>query len=295
MLALALAACGGGGGDPTPPGATPASISVTVNNQAAMTAFGQTRTLTAVVRDANQQVIPNATVSWARDVNDKVTLSSNTGLTTMATATANGSVDITATSGSVTSTPVRLVVDQVLDEVSVSPNPQIVLVGRQRNISVSARDANDQVIGYSYQAQFSSGNEGIATVAATSTNSAAVTGVANGQTAVTATVTVQGVTKEATATINVQPAVTSADVVATSATTFDPSRVDIVAGGTVRWAWSSLAHNVTFESQGAPANIGGQNTAASDPDGETREFPTAGQYNYHCGIHPTMTGTVVVH
>ncbi|HVE77953.1 MAG TPA: plastocyanin/azurin family copper-binding protein [Gemmatimonadaceae bacterium] len=293
LLVTVLAACGGGGDGGTPPARTPASVTVAVSSAAPMTAFGQTRTLTAEVRDANQQVIPNATVTWARDVNDKVTLSTTTGLTTVATATANGAVDITATSGTVSSSPAtRLVVDQVLNAVSISPTAPVVAIGRTRQLSVAPTDANNQAITHSYQAQFSSNNTSVATVAATSTSGAEVTGVSNGTAGITGSVTINGVTRSATSTANVQTVQTNETVNATSASTFDPSLVNVLSGGSVTWAWNpTVAHNVLFDSPGAPANIPGNNTAGSTP----RTFPNAGTYNYHCGIHATMTGTVVVH
>jgi len=73
---------------------------------------------------------------------------------------------------------------------------------------------------------------------------------------------------------------------------FAPSTLTINAGDVVTFAFGSVAHNVAFDSPNAatPTDIGGFNTNTSIQ----RTFSTAGTYNYHCTIHPFMTGSVVV-
>ena len=83
----------------------------------------------------------------------------------------------------------------------------------------------------------------------------------------------------------------SGTISATPNITFDPSPLNIVAGGTATFAFGSVGHNVYFDAAtGAPADIPGVNVNTS----VTRVFPTAGTYVYTCHIHPGMTGHIVV-
>jgi plastocyanin len=89
-----------------------------------------------------------------------------------------------------------------------------------------------------------------------------------------------------------QTPVPQATVQATPAEQFTPGRVNLTVGGTVTFAFGSLAHNVFFDNgpTGAPANI----TAPSSNKSVTLTFNTKGTYVYNCHIHPGMRGTVVV-
>lgn len=70
---------------------------------------------------------------------------------------------------------------------------------------------------------------------------------------------------------------------------FNPALLTVTAGTTVTFAFGDTAHTVTFNTAGSPANI----PATSDASVQVT-FPTAGTYNYHCTIHPYMTGTIQV-
>jgi plastocyanin len=90
----------------------------------------------------------------------------------------------------------------------------------------------------------------------------------------------------ATAAPSTSPAGYSIDI---SGFAFNPATITIPAGSTVTWTNSdSATHTITADDgtwdSGAVAN------------GKTysRTFDTAGTYKYHCAVHPSMTGTVIV-
>ncbi len=87
------------------------------------------------------------------------------------------------------------------------------------------------------------------------------------------------------------PVARAADASVTVASfSFSPASVTIPAGGSVLWTWSGGPHTVTFDAAGGPADCPSASTGATCE----RTFPTPGTYSYHCAIHPSMTGTVVV-
>ena len=85
------------------------------------------------------------------------------------------------------------------------------------------------------------------------------------------------------------PLVHAARVTATSGLAFDPSAVTIPAGDTIYYPFQAVQHNVVFDTQGNPGDVANTTNATVK-----RKFPTAGTFDYHCSIHPSMTGTVTV-
>ena len=76
--------------------------------------------------------------------------------------------------------------------------------------------------------------------------------------------------------------------------TFDPTSASISGGGTVTWQWAGAEqHNVTWVTQSGTGDSPTQVTGTY-----TRNFSTAGSYDYYCTLHGTATsgmrGSVVV-
>jgi plastocyanin len=87
------------------------------------------------------------------------------------------------------------------------------------------------------------------------------------------------------------PPAMTATVNATPNIAFNPSPVKIVPGGTITFAFGSVAHNVYFDAvAGAPDDIPGNNAGTS----VSRTFASPGTYGYSCHIHPGMRGSIVV-
>jgi plastocyanin len=249
-----------------------------------MGSIGDTRTLTATVRDASQAVIPGAAVSWSTNNQAVATLSPASGLTTTVTAAGNGTATITATSGSVSQTQ-GVAVTQLLSAVTVEPSSFQLAIDATQQLTATARDARNNAISGVTGFTFSSSNEAAATVSATGL----VRRVGSGNATITASLNRDGVTR--TATSSLTTVVSSATVNATPSSTFEPPQVTISTGGDVNWVFGSLAHNVLFDAvAGAPASIPGEHANTTI----TRTFGTAGTFPYHCGIHAGMNGTVVV-
>src|SRR5438067_13458500 len=71
---------------------------------------------------------------------------------------------------------------------------------------------------------------------------------------------------------------------------FSPNPIQITAGSTVTWT------NNTGPRHTATSDTGAWTTGNIAPGGTSAAvaFPTAGNFPYHCAIHPSMTGTVIV-
>lgn len=71
---------------------------------------------------------------------------------------------------------------------------------------------------------------------------------------------------------------------------FSPNPIRISAGSTVTWA------NTTAPTHTATSDSGAWNTGNIAPGATSGAiaFPTVGTFPYHCAIHPSMTGSVIV-
>ena len=283
---ILVSACGGGGDPPPTTNNTPvpASIQLTLSNTAPMNAIGDTRTLSISVRDASDAPITNAPVTFT---SSSTAIATATGNATSGTITAagNGTATITATSGSA-SAQVQVTVEQKLNSIAFQTTP--VVMGSTVQLAPTARDSRNAIIAGVTGFTITSETPSVAVVSPTGVATGIAPGVAN----LTASVTRDGVTANASTTLSVTLPTSQAGAVTVTANTqslFSPADVTVERGGTVNWTFQSLAHNVTFSSGGAPANITeSANTTVS------RTFSTVGTFPYSCTLHSGMNGTVTV-
>lgn len=173
---------------------------------------------------------------------------------------------------------------------TLTPATAAIAVGATTQLTATPLDAQGNALTGVTGTTFASSDQTKATV----DGNGLVKGVAVGTATITASLTRDGVTGNATSAVTVGNASfpTSAAVVAGSTTnTFTPTPADIAKGGTVTFSFGTRTHNVTFDATaGAPANV--PSTTGADVD---RVFSTVGTFMYNCTIHSGMTGTVVVH
>lgn len=79
-------------------------------------------------------------------------------------------------------------------------------------------------------------------------------------------------------------------VINTSEFQFSPGTVTLNQGDTVQWVNHGFATHTTTSTQ--PAGLWDKTLAPGASF--SRVFTSAGSYNYHCSIHPAMTGTITV-
>ncbi len=93
-------------------------------------------------------------------------------------------------------------------------------------------------------------------------------------------------------TANTNQSATSKGAISIQNMMFTPSQISIQKGGTVTWTNNdSTAHTVTDDL----SNVGGPASGDIQP-GSTYSFTfnKTGSFQYHCSIHPSMRGTIVV-
>ncbi len=155
--------------------------SISVSPTTANLQTGATVQLSAVTRDANNNVLTGRVISWSSS-NSAIASVSGAGLVT---AVAAGSASITASSEGKTASSavtVTAVAPVPVASVSVSPATASVPAGQTVQLSATTRDANNNVL-TGRAISWTSSNSGVATVS----GSGLVTAVATGSAQITAT------------------------------------------------------------------------------------------------------------
>ena len=73
---------------------------------------------------------------------------------------------------------------------------------------------------------------------------------------------------------------------------FDPSTLTVKSGTGVTWVNNDGAPHAIASDAGAPADF--SSNTLSTGGSFTFTFARPGTYTYHCSIHPSMTGTIIV-
>jgi plastocyanin len=293
--ALLLAGCGDAAA-PTPPLAVPPPAAPTpdvvsrIDVSAAATTLtpSQSVPFSAVARTAAGATVAGVDLVWSSSAPTVATVNVSGLVVGVAAGTATiratlgavvGSLDVTVTSGA-----------GVLSTVVVSAQDRTVQLGQTTQATVGGRDALGATVALGTRTvTWSTSNTAIASITA----AGVVTGVGIGTVELRASVADGAVPRTASVplTVNSIPGAPSTIDVFMPGLTFSPIEAIVRQGGTVRFIFPALVHNVIWDRRfaGAPTNI-----ATTSNVTVTRTFPTVGVFAYTCTLHPGMDGTVVV-
>jgi plastocyanin len=261
------------------------AAALTVSSASADTLFsiGDTQVLSATARDSRGTTIDGAVVQWSLDKATVAAISPTSGATTTVTAVGSGAAVLTARSGALTATS-SIAVRQRVKRVVAAPATVSVAVGGTTQLSATPLDARGNAV---------TGLPAVMYVSSDSTKArvspaGVVTGVALGTATITVSVqTPDGVVTAAVAVTIGFPTLAEMKV---EDFQFNPTIVEIAAGGQVRWTWAgSSFHSVTSTGSG-PLRSPTQGSGTY-----TFTFPTPGRFDFFCTVHPFMTGSVIVH
>ncbi len=286
-VAATLVSCGGDSG--TGPVVVPPKTVSRVDVSAATSTItnAQTVQLSATAR-ASDGTSVSSSFTWVSSATNVATVNAS-GLVTGVSA---GTAVLSATAGSATGTTTITVTAAagVLNSVAATITDGTIQLGQFTQVSVIGRDGGGGTVALGTRVvTWSSSNATIATVGATGT----VTGVGVGSTIINVAVQDGAVSRTASVTVTVTSipgAPVSADVFMPGLT-FSAFQTIVKVGGTVRFVFPPLAHNVFWDVRlsGSPADI---NTTSSQT--VARVFPTSGVFHYKCTLHNGMEGDVVV-
>ena len=281
-----LTACGDGSSGVT---TSPAAVVSRVDVSAATTALTPTQTvqLSAVARTSSGAVV-NSTPVWTSITPGIATVNASGLVTGVAVGTATiraavgavtGTLDVTVTSAA-----------SLLATVIVDAQERTIQLGQLTQATVGGRDALGGTVALGTRVvTWSSSNRSIATI----TSAGVVTGVGVGTVSLQASVADGATPKTASVQLivnSIPNAPSTADVVMPGLT-FSPVEVVVKQGGTVRFIFPALAHNVIWDPRlaGSPTDINTTRDVTL-----SRTFPTAGVFPYKCTLHPGMDGTIIV-
>lgn len=194
-----------------------AAGSVTVDPQALELKPGQTGALTATVFDANDEELPERTVSWSSSAPTIAVVDQNGEVT----AISPGSAEITATSGSVAASATVTVASPDITSVELTPGTLELTIEDTFSLAATVRDENGDIV-EDATIDWSSDDATIASVDANGTVTAVAAGTAN----ITAAVGQAQATAEITV---VPPAVASIELSPRSASMEVNQTVDLTA------------------------------------------------------------------
>jgi hypothetical protein len=260
LLALLAGACGGDGGG-VEPDPTVASVVVTT---AAPTfgALGRTAQFAAEARDAAGVALTGRTFTW---------FSANTGVASVSTsgvvtAVANGTTQITASTGGKTSSGVTVTVSQVPHEVVATPaSVTFGAVGSTRQLAAAVRDSTANTISSATVAWTRAGTGTTATVSAAGLVTSSGAGASDTAVAAagSATARVPIAVTQVVATVTVTSAAgTTPDILYSSSRTrqFNAAAADsngnAIAGVTFSWLSSATGVATVDAGTGLVTSVG---------------------------------------
>jgi plastocyanin len=275
-----LVGCGGTSTQAPPPPAVVTSLRI-VAPGFSIGALRGTLQLTANAFDASGAAVASFTVAWS-SLNAAAATVDASGLVT---AVSNGTAAISATAGAA-STTATVTVAQTPAKVVVSPAAATVTSGATATFTAQAEDSGGSAMPNAALAAWTTADSGIAGLADNGDNTATVTGGAlGGPVAITAAVAGLEGHAELTVAPSITTIVWSFDAQVTTVTT------TIAHGTAVNWmnGDGNTPHSIVADTAPPPSPV----DAFADTSG-AQTFATPGTYSYHCGIHPSMHGTLIV-
>lgn len=283
-----LAACGDGSSGVLTPQPGPDVARIDVSAAATALTPSQTVQFSAVARTSSGTIVSSAQPVWSSTAPTIASVNASG----IVTGVAAGSATIRATVGSVSGTLDVTVTSGagVLATLVVDAQDRTIPLGQLTQATVGGRDALGGTVALGTRVvTWSTSNASIATI----TSAGVVTGVGVGTVNLQVSVADGGTPKTGSVQLTVTSipnAPTTADVVMPGLT-FSPVETIVKQGGTVRFIFPALAHNVIWDPRlaGSPTDI----NTTSDVT-VTRTFPAVGVFPFKCTLHPGMDGTVIV-